>query len=234
MSRLIPAIVLCFAACARLSPASAGDFPAPEGLKLVYSHDFEDQQTARYQPTDDSAWKLINQNGNHVLALTKRNSSFNPPFRSPLNRTLIRNLELSSFVMDIRFQSTIPDYGHRDLCLFFGWQDDAHLYYVHFGKQADDHANQIFIVNSAARKKISLTSTTGTPWTDNWHQARIRRDAESGEISVWFDSLEKPVMTAKDTTFTKGRVGFGSFDDIGNFDNIRIYSDHAGESAARD
>ena len=224
MFRLIPSAVICLAVCTLLPPANAGEFPAPEGMQLVYNHDFEDQQTARYQPTDDSAWKLINHDGNHVLALTKRNSNFNPPFRSPLNRTLIRDLELSSFVMDVRFQSTIPDYGHRDLCLFFGWKDDAHLYYVHFGKQADDHANQIFIVNSDARKKISLTSTTGTPWTDNWHQARIRRDAESGEISVWFDSLDKPVMTAKDTTFTKGRVGFGSFDDIGNFDNIRIYS----------
>jgi hypothetical protein len=79
-------------------------------------------------------------------------------------------------------------------------------------------------VNSAARKKISLTSTQGTPWTDNWHQARIRRDADSGEISVWFDNLSKPVMTAKDTTFRSGRVGFGSFDDIGNFDDVRIYA----------
>jgi hypothetical protein len=224
MSRLLLAAVLCTSATVVSPRSSADDFPAPEGMQLVYAHDFEDQQTDRYQPTDESAWKLINQNGNHVLALTKRDSNFSPPFRSPLNRSLIRNLELSSFVMDVRFQSTIPDYGHRDLCLFFGWQDDAHLYYVHFGRQADEHANQIFIVNSAARKKISLTSTTGTPWTDNWHQARIRRNAESGEITVWFDSLEMPVMTAKDTTFSKGRVGFGSFDDIGNFDAIRIYA----------
>ncbi len=206
------------------TPASAADFPAPIGMKLVYSHDFEDQQTARYQHTDDTAWRLLKQGENHALALTKRNSNFSPPFRSPLNRTLIRDLELTSFVMDVRFQSTIPDYGHRDLCLFFGCQSDSKLYYVHFGKQADDHANQIFIVNSAARKKISLTSTQGTPWTDNWHQARIRRDADSGEIFVWFDDLTTPVMTAKDTTFRTGRVGFGSFDDIGNFDDIRIYA----------
>lgn len=224
MSRLTPLAALLTAILFSLPNVSATDFPAPAGMKLVYSHDFEDQQTGRYQPTDDSAWSLLNQNGNHVLALTKRNSNFSPPFRSPLNRTLIRDLELSSFVMDLRFQSTIPDYGHRDLCLFFGCQSDSKLYYVHFGKQADDHANQIFIVNSAARKKISLTSTQGTPWTDNWHQARIRRDADSGEISVWFDDLSKPVMTAKDTTFHSGRVGFGSFDDIGNFDDVRIYA----------
>ncbi|MFM7058855.1 MAG: hypothetical protein ACKO2P_18240 [Planctomycetota bacterium] len=224
MSRFIPFAAVVLALVFTATAVSASDFPPPAGMKLVYSHDFEDQQTARYESTDDSAWTLKKQDGNHLLALIKRNSNFSPPFRSPLNRTLIRSLELQSFVMDVRFQSTIPDYGHRDLCLFFGCQTDSQLYYVHFGRQADDHANQIFIVNSAARKKISLTSTQGTPWTDNWHQARIHRDADSGEISVWFDDLSKPVMTAKDTTFRTGRVGFGSFDDIGNFDDIRIYA----------
>ncbi len=30
-------------------------------------------------------------------------------------------------------------------------------------------------------------------------------------------------MTAVDKTFTWGRVGIGSFDDTGNFDNILVY-----------
>jgi hypothetical protein len=30
-------------------------------------------------------------------------------------------------------------------------------------------------------------------------------------------------MTATDKSFGEGRAGFGSFDDIGNFDNIRVY-----------
>lgn len=43
----------------------------------------------------------------------------------------------------------------RDACLVFGYQDPSHFYYVHLGKQADDHANQVFIVNDAAQLKIS-------------------------------------------------------------------------------
>lgn len=204
---------------------SADDpFPAPAGMKLVYSHDFEDHTMARYEPTDSSAWKLQQDSKNAVASLIKRNSDFKPPHRSPLNRTLIRDLTVDSFVMDIRLQSTIPDYGHRDLCLFFGYQDDAHLYYVHFGKQMDDHANQIFIVNDAPRTKISTSTTKGTPWTDNWHQARIVRLAETGEIRIYFDDLSKPIMTATDKSFPRGRLGFGSFDDTGNFDDIRIYT----------
>ena len=112
--------------------AVAEEFAAPEGMTLIYQHDFQDGQAERYQPTDVSAWKLQAQGDNQFLALTKKNSNFSPPFRSPLNRTLIKDLEVSSFVMDIRFQSTIADYPHRSLCLFLGYQDDAHLYYVHF------------------------------------------------------------------------------------------------------
>jgi hypothetical protein len=210
---------------------ASDEVSVPEGMKLVYQHDFEDRSVERYEPTDASAWQLLEQNGNHVLALTKRDSQFKPPFRSPLNRSLIRDLTAGSFVMDIRLQSTIPDYDHRSLCLFFGYQDDAQLYYVHFGKKTDDHANQIFIVNKAARRKISVKTTRGTPWTDDWHRARIQRNAESGEILVWFDDLDHPVMTAVDTTFGTGRLGFGSFDDIGNFDEIRVFvPEHANSS----
>ena len=220
---LRPLLLILFAIC--LSSLSAADKPQPPaGMKLVYSHDFEDNSLTRYLPTDQTAWKLLEQNGNHVAALVKRNSDFKPQFRSPFNRTLIRDLRPGSFVMDIRLQSTIPDYGHRDLCLFFGCQDDDHLYYVHFGKKTDDHANQIFIVNNEPRKKISTRTTDGTPWTDGWHQARIERNAETGEIKVYFDDLNTPVMTAVDKTFGTGQLGFGSFDDIGNFDDIRIYA----------
>ncbi|MEN9554978.1 MAG: Isoaspartyl peptidase precursor [Planctomycetota bacterium] len=220
--RLRVALLLCSVMIFDLS-AVAEEFAAPEGMTLIYQHDFQDGQAERYQPTDVSAWKLQAEGDNQFLALTKKNSNFSPPFRSPLNRTLIKDLEVSSFVMDIRFQSTIADYPHRSLCLFFGFQDDAHLYYVHFGKRTDDHANQVFIVNGAPRVKISTKTTAGTPWTDEWHRARIVRDVGSGEITVYFDDLKTPIMTAVDRTFVKGRLGFGSFDDIGNFDDVKIY-----------
>jgi hypothetical protein len=96
------------------------------------------------------------------------------------------------------------------------------LYYVHLGKKADEHANQIFIVNGADRKKISLTSTDGTNWDDNWHNVRVVRKVKDGTIEVYFDDMQKPVMTAKDTTFAWGRVGVGSFDDTSDWDDVKV------------
>ena len=90
------------------------------------------------------------------------------------------------------------------------------------GKQADDHANQIFIVNGAARTKISLTSTSGTNWDDKWHTVRVVRKAGSGEIEIYYDDMTKPVMTAKDKTFAWGRIGVGTFDDTSDWDDIVV------------
>ena len=46
----------------------------------------------------------------------------------------------------------------------------------------------------------------------------------SGKIDVYFDDMTKPVMTATDKTFSSGKVGIGSFDDAGNFDQIAVYA----------
>jgi hypothetical protein len=125
-------------------------------------------------------------------------------------------------VLEARLQSTVKDYGHRDMCLFFGYRDPAHFYYVHLGKQTDDHANQIFIVNDAPRKKISTKTSPGTNWDDAWHQVKIVRRTADGAIEVYFDDMKTPVMTATDKTFTSGRIGVGSFDDTGNWDDVTL------------
>jgi hypothetical protein len=119
-------------------------------------------------------------------------------------------------------QSTRAEYGHRDACFFFGHQDPDHFYYVHIATKADDHANQVFIVNGAPRTKISKTSTDGTKWSEGWHKVKIVRKVEPGTIEVYFDDMEKPIMTAVDKTFTRGRIGIGTFDDTANFDDLKL------------
>ena len=191
---------------------------------LVFTEDFEKEIGNRWVQSDPNAWRIETQDGNRVYAQFQQ-SNVKTPVRSPFNRALVSDVVVGSFIYDVRFQSTARDYPHRSLCLFFGYQDPAHMYYVHFGQRTDDHANQIFIVNDAPRTKISTSTTAGTPWDDEWHRARITRDVETGKIEVYFDDFEKPIMTATDKTFQWGQVGIGSFDDTGRFDRIRLYGE---------
>ena len=206
-----------------LPPPNAAIDTDLSGRPLLFRTDFEDRNIDRFELTDATAWELSEQDGNHFISLTKKRSKYEPPVRSPYNRALIKDLKVDSFVLDVKLQSTIPDYNHRDLCLFFGYQDNSHLYYVHLGKRTDARANQIFIVNDAPRTKISTKTTAGIPWNDDWHHARIVRNAESGSIEVFYDDMQVPVMTATDKAFGAGRIGVGSFDDTGNFDEIKVF-----------
>jgi hypothetical protein len=190
-------------------------------LPLLFEDDFE-KGAERWQPTDAKAWRLVKVDSGQVYNQHQQ-SKYSPPFRSPLNIALVKDVAVSDFVLEAKVQSTGKDVAHRDMCLFFGYQDPSHFYYVHIAKKADDHANQIFIVNEAARLKISKTSTAGTPWDDGWHRVKIVRRTNDGHIAIYFDDMKTPIMTAQDKTFAWGRVGIGSFDDTGNWDDIKVH-----------
>jgi len=189
-------------------------------LPLVLQETF-DGGAERWKPTDPASWKISKTPEGSVYSLHK-DSKYDPPHRSPVNIALLEDVAVSDFVLTCRVQSTVQDYGHRSMVLVFGYQDPAHFYYVHFGKQTDDHANQIFIVNDAPRVKISTKTTPGTPWDDAWHRVKIVRTVADGRIDVYFDDFDEPVMTAVDKTFRWGRIGIGAFDDLGNFDDIEL------------
>lgn len=190
-------------------------------MPLVFETDFEDGSLDAWQATDPGAWRIENGSGSKVLALYKQ-SNYKPEVRSPVNINLIKDVVVGSFVLELKMHSTTKDYGHRDMCLFFGHQDPSHFYYVHIANQSDAHANSIFIVNGRPRVSIAKTRTEGTKWDDNWHAVRVERDVEEGTIEVFFDDGVEPIMTAVDHHFKWGKVGIGSFDDTGQFDEIRL------------
>lgn len=195
-------------------------------LPLVFQDDFQ-QGAERWQPTDPKAWKVGESDDKNRHYSLFQQSKYQPPHRSPLNFSLIKGETVGDFVLEARVRSTVKDYGHRDMCLVFGYQDPAHFYYVHLGKKTDDHANQIFIVNDAPRTKISLKTTPGTDWNDDWHAVKIVRRTEDGTIEVFYDDFKTPVMTARDKTFAWGKVGVGSFDDTGDWDDVKLYGRRA-------
>ncbi|NQT82896.1 hypothetical protein HQ563_07730 [bacterium] len=213
--------VLCYALSMAEEKAS-GPPAKVKGMPLVFKESFEKGNAERWQPSDTSAWKIVAEEDNHVYSLFK-GSKYSPPVRSPLNFSLVKEITVSDFVFEAKLKSTNEEYGHRDLCLFFGYQDASHFYYVHLGSKADANANSIFIVNGEPRVSIAKTRTSGTKWDDKYHLVRVVRNVKNGNIKVFFDDMKKPVMTASDKTFAWGRLGLGSFDDTGNFDDVRVW-----------
>ncbi len=205
------------------------------GMPLVFVDDFE-QGTDRWEPTDPAAWKIGDGKDGKEYCLVA-SSSYEPTVRSPKSISWIKDLDVSDFVLAVQLKQTGKEYGHRDLCLFFGKQDPSHFYYVHLATTADEHANSIFLVNGEPRVSIAKERTDGTEWgaNESYHSVRIERDTAAGSIKVYFDDMSKPVMSTTDTTFTHGPIGLGSFDDVGCMDNVRIWGKEANapEGAAK-
>ena len=194
-----------------------------EDLPKIHHDDFESADAAKaWFPTDAKKWTIDEQAGNHVLHLHGK-SDYNPPFRSPHSITLLKDKVVGDFVLTAKVMTLQKSTGHRDMVIFFGWQDPSHFYYVHLGERQDPNSSQIFIVNDAPRTAITEKNTGGIPWEDkHWHDVKVVRSVADGLIEIYFDDMEKPVKVAHDKTFQWGIIGLGSFDDLGLWDDVKI------------
>jgi hypothetical protein len=202
----------------------AADLPA--GYKLLYEQKFDDAQSVKaFQMTDTNAWKWVSTDDGHggVMELTQQ-SKYKPVVRSPVNIALIAEKFFTDFVLEVEMLQTGKEYGHRDMCIFYGFQSPTNFYYTHIATAADPNAHNTFIVDGAPRKNFATETTKGVNWGLNvWHKVRIERKVNDGTIKVFFDDMTKPIMTATNDKFKSGGIGFGSFDDTGRIDNIRIW-----------
>jgi hypothetical protein len=190
---------------------------------VVFSDDFENG-AARWQTTDveKAFWDIARTDRGQVFRV-KGKSTYEPPHRSPHSIALVKDLVVGDFELTAAVQSTDSASGnHQDMCLFWGYQDPAHFYYVHLGAKADPHSCQIFIVNGAPRAKITTVEAKGTRWSEGWHKVKIVRSVSDGGMKVYFDDMDRPMMEAADRTFRWGQVGLGTFDNHGNWDDVVV------------
>ncbi len=178
--------------------------------------------TSRWEFSDKDAWKWSLAEKPHVLKLVAQ-SKKKPDFRSPFNLAWYGGREWRDFTLTAECRLTKFDQGNNDLCIAFGGDGKNRFYYAHLGEKADEPHHQIHIVNKADRKPVTTYRTGGTHWKEGrWHKVKIVRNSATGDIGVWFDDMEKPVLTAQDKTFEWGRIGLGSFDDLGEFRNVTV------------
>ncbi len=200
--------------------ASWGDDQPANKLPLVFEETFENGRE-RWDTTDEKSWTHRKVDGNQVFGINRRESDYKPKVRSPRHIALIKDVELIDFEITFRVRSTKDTGNHRDCCVFFNYQDPENFYYVHLGARPDPHSGQIMIVKNAPRKAITENKKR-IPWTNEWHRIKLVRDSVKGTIEVYFDDMKTPHMKAVDKAFGKGRIGIGSFDDMNDFDDIKV------------
>ncbi len=186
------------------------------------SEDFE-SGLGRWELIDPNSWKIEEHGKGKSLAITQRKSEYEPEVRSPRHIALLKYIEAKSFELTFKVKSTKNTGNHRDCCVFFNYQDPTNFYYVHLGAKPDPASGQIMLVKNAPRKPLT-ENKKNTPWSESdWHDVKLVRDFEKGTISVFFDNMETPHMQVKDKTFSSGRIGLGSFDDMDAFDDVKLW-----------
>ncbi len=214
--RTIIFIILIQSAC-----LMAADFP------LLYEEKFEDEKLENWHPVPADGWQVIIKEDQPVLYLSEPGKLGTP--RRPGSYAILMPFDVGSFELIVNAKcQTDPSNKYRDLCLFFGFQDSVHFYYTHFSGTSDKVHNIIGLVNNADRVKINDEPAGGSVprmKDSDWHTLKIVRDVDAATIKAYIDDMEKPVLTAGDSTFQHGKVGVGSFDDTGWFKDIKLYGE---------
>ena len=113
--------------------------------------------------TDATKWRVRASGHGPALELVGK-SDYRPPHRSPLSIALIEGLEVRDFDLDVDLLQTGRNYGHRDLCLFFGVQSKSRFYYTHLATSPDANAHNVFLVNDAPRANLIPPLARGVDW----------------------------------------------------------------------
>lgn len=193
------------------------------GLKPVYLQNFDDPKAiGDFEFSDYSIFSLGEEDGMGFSLQASGESSYKPPVRSPRVIALLSDRIFGNFTLQADIMQTGKEYGHRDMCIFFDVKDASHFYYAHVASIPDKVAHTIHIVDGRDRTSIATYRSDGVEWGKNtWHRVKLVRKMD-GPIKIYFDG--KLIMEANDSTFGAGYIGFGSFDDEGKIDNIKIYA----------
>jgi hypothetical protein len=211
---------------AGLLAASLGELAgAPPVLQqITFRDNFASGKLDAWQFPFPEDWEILTEGPRHFLHM-KRNREPGVP-RRPLQFALLKGARVGSF----EFQTGVRREG-QSMIVVFNYVDTLHFYYVHLsgdrGTEQPVH-NGVFIVNGEPRKRIAGTEAPPALPDREWHRVRLVRDAATGSIEVFMDEAKKPLFSVIDDTFTCGQIGLGSFDETGDFTDVKLESADAG------
>lgn len=177
-----------------------------------------DHQWTVFEPSD---WKIETDNGVPILRLQTGHEPLPGP-RRPIQFALASDTPDYSQVTveaDIR-----P--AKRSCIIVFAYRDKAHFNYAHLSTDAATKQpvhNGIFHVYGGERVRISSEAGPAAfPETNRWYHVKLVHDGRTGTVDVTVDNTPVPALHAVDLSLKGGKIGIGSFNETGDFRNVKI------------
>jgi hypothetical protein len=186
----------------------------------TFRDDFDREIKPAWSPKTPDKWGIGTEGENSFYRL-KEPGEYDDGISRPTEYSLLGDRVYTDFTFKCKVKCDAPTYQrYRDVVVIFGYQDDTHFYYAHFSNISDDLHNAIMLVDGDYRQKLNEDLPEPTLTDLEFHEVKVRRKVKTGDIEVHFDG--KLVMEANDMTFTSGKIGVGSFDDTGGFDDVYV------------
>jgi hypothetical protein len=165
-------------------------------------------------------WRVDQQEGAQVLHLVEHRGPLPGP-RRPIQFALTDVPEYTSLTLE----GDVKPLG-SSLLIVFAYRDNAHFDYAHLsvdtGAKQPVH-NGIFHVYGGERVRISSEQGPAAfPGTGRWYHVKLLHNAQTGTVDVTVDGQPVPALHAVDFSLAAGKTGPGSFDETGDFKNVRI------------
>jgi hypothetical protein len=113
----------------------------------------------------------------------------------------------------------------RSLIIVYAWQDPTHYNYAHISTDAAARQpvhNGMFHVFGGERARISPQDGPAGFADQEWTPVKLVFDGEKGHAYVEVNGKRNPSLEAVDLSLQWGRVGLGSFNETGDFRNVKI------------
>ncbi len=140
--------------------------------------------------------------------------------RRPTKYALLESKPYSKVTVDAEVKR-----NGRSVIIVYAWQDVAHYNYAHISVDtatSQNVHNGIFHIFGGERVRMSSLEGPGSLPTQEWTPVKLVFDGETGKCYVEVNGKRNPSLEAADLSLRWGRVGLGSFDETGDFRNVKV------------
>ena len=165
-------------------------------------------------------WEIKNESGGEVLHMAHSRGPLPGP-RRPIQFALVDMPPARDVTVELDIRPL-----QKSCIIVFAYQDPNHFDYAHLSIDTaakQPRHNGVFHVYQGERVRISSPEGPAAfAETGQWYHVVLTFSGESGEVKVSVDGKEIPALHAFDLSLKQGRIGLGSFDETGDFRNVKV------------